>query len=272
MLRRQRAAIDPVQAGIVDIGPRRTPGLRREEVATLANVSASWYQRLEQGRVVQPSREVLEALAGALQMDEQQRRHLLLLGGLTADAARPLPEQVTRSLTTLVDAIGQPAHIINSRFDVLAWNGHSARLLTDFGAFSATDRNVLRLVFQDDLLRRRYVDWEARAREFVAAFRATCDMRAADESLTKLAEELHRDSCDFRRLWDDHGFQQHVALRKTLVSSAGDEVNVVVTNSAVEDDPDLRLLVFAPADQASAARLAPTRLAPKRRPTRLMTV
>jgi transcriptional regulator with XRE-family HTH domain len=267
MLRRQRAAVDPLQAGIVDIGARRTPGLRREEVAILANVSASWYQRLEQGRDVRPSREVLDSLADALHMDDQQRRHLLLLGGFTSDAARPLPERVTRSITDLVESISQPAHVINSRFDVLAWNEHSAHLLTDFGAFSGADRNVLRLVFQDDALRRRYVDWETRAREFVSAFRATCDMRAADESLTKLAEELDHDNPDFRRLWEDHEVQEHVALRKTLVLPGSGEVNVVVTNSAVDDDPDLRLLVFTPADQASAIRLASTTPTPGRRST-----
>jgi transcriptional regulator with XRE-family HTH domain len=200
-LRARRELIDPADAGLRVVGVRRTPGLRREEVATLAGISADYYLRLEQGRDRNPSPQVLEALARVFRLDAVGTQHLLSLS--TAHRAaprRPRREVVPIGIRQLLDVINLPAFVESRMFDVLAAN----RLATAVSPNIRPGANRLRAIFLDPGEQDLYLDWEQAVRSMVAGFRASVGSDIDDPRIVQLVGELSLASEPFRRLWARH--------------------------------------------------------------------
>lgn len=200
-LRARRELTDPADAGLPVVGVRRTPGLRREEVATLAGISADYYLRLEQGRDRNPSPQVLESLARVFRLDAIATEHLLSLStARPAARRRPRREVVPTGITQLLDAINLPAFVESRMFDVLAAN----RLA---GAVSPNLRpgvNRLRTIFLDPAEQALHPDWEKTAGGLVAGFRTSVGGDVDDPRIVQLIGELSLGSEKFRRLWARH--------------------------------------------------------------------
>jgi transcriptional regulator with XRE-family HTH domain len=199
-LRARRELVDPADAGLRITGVRRTPGLRREEVATLAGISADYYLRLEQGRDRNPSSQVLEALARVLGLDATATQYLLSLSGPRPAPRRPRREVVPAGIRQLLDAVGLPAFVESRMFDVLAAN----RLATALSPAIRPGVNRLRSVFLDDHERDLHPDWEQAISGMVASFRSSIGSDLDDPRIAQLVGELSLASEPFRRLWARH--------------------------------------------------------------------
>ncbi len=203
-LRTRRARVQPVDVGLPNGERRRTPGLRREEVALLADVGVSWYTWLEQGRDIHVSEPLLERLARALRLTATERAHLFDLAHgrpapRTAEAAR-----VSSALQRVLDTHPYPALVATPRWDIVAWNAAASILYGDFGERSEKERNHLWSMFMSPERRARMPEWERTARGSVAGFRLEA-ARAPDRSeYDTLIAELVRESPDFARFWNDH--------------------------------------------------------------------
>src|SRR5262245_35661304 len=164
-LKDRRTRLDPAPFGF-SLTRRRTPGLRREEVAQRANVSATWYTWLEQGRGGAPSADVLNRIARALMLTDDEREHLFLLGlGRPPEVRYRAVESVTPRLQRVLDALElSPAFVKTSTWDIVAWNRAASAVLIDYGALTAGQRNILRLIFCDPRIRALQLDWESVAR------------------------------------------------------------------------------------------------------------
>ena len=189
-LRDRRSRLDPAVFGFA--GRRRTPGLRREEVAQRANISPTWYTWLEQGRGGAPSADVLNRIARGLMLTELEREHLFMLGlGHPPEVRYKAPEGVTPRLQRLLDALAiSPAIVKTATWDVVAWNRAAAAVLTDYGALPPAQRNILRLVFCNPRIRAAQDDWESTARFVVGAFRADAARAGAASQVAQLVDEL----------------------------------------------------------------------------------
>lgn len=209
----RRARIDPTSMGLPESPvARRSSGLRREEVATLAGVSADYYARLEQGRVGQVSDQVLDSVATVLRLDELERAYLRTLVGTSHTTARSLrsPKKVRAGLANLIAAMDPiPVLVQDPHMQIVAWNRAASILLTDFSAMPTQDRNVLRWLFLDPTTKVRYPDWEEVAGATVAALRANRDPRHPDETLERLVGELSVASADFSRFWAGYRLFKH---------------------------------------------------------------
>ncbi|MFI6688956.1 helix-turn-helix transcriptional regulator [Streptomyces sp. NPDC050485] len=207
-LRTRRAGLTPDKAGLPDDGrARRVPGLRRDEVARLAGVSTEYYTRLEQGRVGNPSPEVLEALARALHLDDSEREHLTdLLARPTATRRGPTsPQRVRPGLHLMLQTLDHvPAFILGRRTDVLATNHLAREVLTDFDALPAPRRNLARYYLLDPQARERVLDWDRIAAETVAVLRLEAGRYPDDRQLAELVGELTLKSPEFSTWWHDH--------------------------------------------------------------------
>jgi transcriptional regulator with XRE-family HTH domain len=200
-LRARRELIDPADAGLQVVGVRRTPGLRREEVATLAGISADYYLRLEQGRDRNPSPQVLEALARVFRLDPTATEHLLSLStARPAAPRRPRREVVPAGIRQLLDVVSLPAFVESRTFDVLAANP----LATAVSPSLRPGVNRLRAIFLDPAERELYPDWEKAVRGMVAGFRASVGSDVDDPRIVQLVGELSLASEPFRRLWARH--------------------------------------------------------------------
>ena len=197
-LKDRRAKLDPAAFGL-PLKRRRTPGLRREEVAQRAHVSATWYTWLEQGRGGAPSADVLDRIARALMLTDVEREHLFLIAlGRPPEVRYQAAEGVTPRLQRLLDALElSPAIVKTPTWDVVAWNRAAAVVLTDYGALAPDQRNILRLMFCDPRVRAAQFDWEAVARFVVAAFRADAARAGATARVEALVDELSRVSPEF---------------------------------------------------------------------------
>jgi transcriptional regulator with XRE-family HTH domain len=217
-LRSRRAKLQPEQIGAPAVlGRRRTPGLRREEVAQLAGVSVDYYARLEQGRKVEPSMAVLNALAQALRLDEAERGHLFALASIHAPAVKRTAERVRPGVLRLLETLtSTPAFVLGRRMDILAWNPMAARLLGDFSAVPASRRNMLWMLFLDPSTKSVYVDWPAIAKESIAHLRATGGRHPDDPMIAELVEELCVKSAEFRQWWSNHDVLEKGHGRKNL--------------------------------------------------------
>ncbi|TWF74897.1 helix-turn-helix protein [Pseudonocardia hierapolitana] len=199
-LRARRELVDPADVGLHVAGVRRTPGLRREEVATLAGISADYYLRLEQGRDRNPSTQVLEALARVFGLDATATQYLLGLSAARSRRRRPRREVVPAGIRQLLDVIELPAFVESRMFDVLAAN----RLATALSPRIRPGENRLRSMFLDEDERELHPDWERMIGGMVAAFRTSLGTDGDDPRLTQLVGELSLGSEQFRQLWARH--------------------------------------------------------------------
>jgi transcriptional regulator with XRE-family HTH domain len=200
-LRARRELVDPADAGVRVTGVRRTPGLRREEVATLAGISADYYLRLEQGRDRNPSAQVLTALARVFGLDATATQYLLSLSAAHPPAdRRPRRESVPAGIRQLLDVLGLPAFVENRVFDVLAAN----RLATALSPAIRPGANRLRSVFLDADEQDLHPDWAQAAAAMVASFRASIGTDVEDPRTAQLVGELSLASEPFRQLWARH--------------------------------------------------------------------
>ena len=250
-LRNRRTKLDPASFGYA-LGRRRTSGLRREEVAQRADISATWYTWLEQGRGGNPSADVLDRIAQALTLTDVEREHLFLIGlGRPPEIRYRGSDAITPRLQRLLDTLVYcPAIVRTATWDVVAWNRAAAAVLTDYGALPADQRNVLRMIFCDSRVRAVQPEWEAVARFVVAAFRIDAARAGADAEIAPLVEELCRSSPEFASMWRDNDVQTHgdgvKHLRHPLVGLLALEYSAF----AVDGRPDLSLIVYNPATSA----------------------
>jgi transcriptional regulator with XRE-family HTH domain len=201
-LRARRARVDPSDLGLPATTRRRTPGLRREEVATLAGVSVEYLTRLEQGRSSRPSTEVLDALARALRLDREAHRHLRLLAGVAPPPVSP-PADVRPALVEALEALApKPAYLISPRMELLATTPAARALLGPLG--DEPRPSFPRWFFLDPRSRDYHADWAADAANCVANLRLAVRPDRPDPLLDALVAELEATSVDFRRWWDDH--------------------------------------------------------------------
>lgn len=247
-LRSRRARVHPQDAGVPDDGrARRVPGLRRDEVARLANMSVEYYTRLEQGRAGNPSPEVLDALAEALRLDASEREHLKDLAGRRAPRRRgPLAAQRVRPglLLTLQSLESVPAFIIGRRMDVLAVNRLAKAVITDFDALPAKRRNLARWYLLDPEARERVVDWETVARDSVAVLRFDAGRHPDDRQLADLVGELTLGCPEFSGWWNDHQVLRRTHGRKAYRHPVAGEIEFAYESLEFPDDPDQTLCVY----------------------------
>jgi transcriptional regulator with XRE-family HTH domain len=255
-LRDRRAKLDPKAFGI-SAARRRTPGLRREEVAQRANISATWYTWLEQGRGGVPSADVLDRIARALSLTPEEREHLFLLAqGRPPEARYRETEGVTPRLQRLLDVLEvSPAIIRTSTWDVVAWNRAAAAVLTDYARLEAAQRNILRLVFCDPRVRAAQPQWGSVARFVVAAFRAETARSGAMNRVKPLVDELCRVSPEFAGLWRENDVEAHGEGIKHLRHPVAGTIGMEYSAFAVDGRPDLSMVIYNPATPADAGRI-----------------
>ena len=255
-LRSRRERLSPAALGLPDRRRRRTPGLRREEVAELAGVSVDYIVRLEQGRGLRPSADVVEALARALRLDPADRGYLF---NLTRQRPRGSDKPATTAAPPLAQLVADlsplPAMLVNHRYDILAWNREMTMLLLDFDTLPAAQRNAMRLCLTHPQIRDYYVDRERVMREGVAHLRAAWAAHPQDQALTDLIAELNAHDERFAALWAERDIKTngrgHKAIRHPDVGVIAVHVEVLMPLQ----DPDQRLVIFRAADEESRSAL-----------------
>jgi transcriptional regulator with XRE-family HTH domain len=248
-LRRARSQCDPTRAGLpADGRVRRVPGLRREEVALLAGVSTDYYARLEQGRRIQPSPAVVDAVARALDLDAAGHAHLVDLIGLGAGPAQrrqPGVQRLRPGLHQLLDALdGEPAMVLGRRTDVLAANRMAKALFTDFERFPGPERNYARWMFLDGEARSLFVDWETQARAAVENLRLDAGNDPTDRATADLVADLRSRSPEFARWWDEHRVYQRTHGSKHLRHPVVGALTVEYETFLLPGDRDTTLFVY----------------------------
>ncbi len=246
-LRTRRAKIVPSDVGLADGARRRTPGLRREEVALLANIGTTWYTRLEQGLPINVSAEVLDGISRALRLTSDERRHLHLLAGLTTTVSPPHEEHVSELVRRVLAALEpSPAYVRGRRFDLLAWN-RSADALSDFSGAAGPARNMVWRLFRDPTTQCRLGDPECAKRRIVAQFRAVAAKYPHDPAFTELIEELRLTSPEFKELWAQHDVLGSTDGLKRYVHPDLGELILDYTNFDLPGDADMRMIVLTAA-------------------------
>lgn len=247
-LRARRERLRPEACGLVNVARRRTPGLRREEVAELAGIGVDWYTRLEQGRDVQPSAATIDALADALRLTDLERAHLRALGR----GAGPGPfgrEAVPDTIRRLVLQFASPAYVTGRRFDLLAWNAPAAALFTDFERLPELERNILLYVLTDPSARRLFgATWFEECRRMVGQFRVAHDLRAGDPSFAQLVDRLSHGNPHFVDWWRAHDIRGVSGGRKSLDHPERGLLQFDYATFQANDDPGLKLTIYVPAD------------------------
>jgi transcriptional regulator with XRE-family HTH domain len=256
-LKDRRAKLDPAAFGFPS-ARRRTPGLRREEVAQRASISSTWYTWLEQGRGGAPSADVLDRIAGALMLTDVEREHLFLLGlGRPPEVRYRKDEGVTPRLQRVLDALEpSPALIRTATWNVVAWNRAATVMLTDYGAVPPEQRNILRFIFLDPRVRAAQTDWESVARYVVGAFRVDAARAGAAAEVQPLVDELCRLSPEFKALWRDNDVQSHGEAVKHIRHPVLGPISFEYSAFAVDGRPDLSMVVYNPATPADAQKIS----------------
>ncbi len=246
-LRSRRERLSPEVVGLRSLRRRRTPGLRREEVAELAGIGVDWYIRLEQGRSVCPSTTTIDALARALRLGKVEHAHLRALAR-TADRQPFIIETVPPAIQRLVEGLTQPAYVTGRRWDVLAWNAAAVDTFTDFSRFAPGDRNILAFVLTDPNARRLFgATWAEEAKRMVAQFRATYDLWAGDPAFTALGDRLREGCAEFATWWEEHDIRSRTAGRKLLNHPTAGPRRFEYVSFQANDDPALKLVIYTPA-------------------------
>jgi transcriptional regulator with XRE-family HTH domain len=247
-LRDRRSRLDPATFGFS--GRRRTPGLRREEVAQRANISSTWYTWLEQGRGGAPSADVLNRIANGLMLTEPEREHLFILGlGRPPEVRFHAIDGISPRLQRLIDTlVGSPALVRTAAWDIVAWNCAATVVMTDYDRLAPSERNILRLLFGNPAVRQNQHDWEAMARFVVGSFRADAARAGATSEIADLVEELSSASPEFKTLWLENEVTALGEGTKRIDHPVLGSIELEYSGFAVDGRPDLSLVVYNPVD------------------------
>jgi transcriptional regulator with XRE-family HTH domain len=260
-LRSRRERLRPEDVSLIAGPRRRTPGLRREEVAVLAHISTEYYVRLEQGRAPRPSGEVLAGIAGALRLTDAESGHLHVLAGTAPARTGRHPRDVRPSIIALLERIPHTAGFVASAtFEVLAWNDLAAALMEDFGRLAPADRNLARKAFLGPARPDAPLYGISDATEFrqhvVMELRVTLARYPSDPAVTGLIEELRDGSPEFARLWERHDVQAAPVLTKTFRHPAVGDITVECDSLAISGRDQHLVLYSAPRGSRDAEALA----------------
>ncbi len=263
-LRTRRERTTPEQAGLPPGSRRRTPGLRREEVAQLSGVGVTWYTWLEQGRQINASPQVLGAIARTLLLDQAEREHLFRLADLpdAATVAGAVPsgcEQVLPEVQEILDAVvPMPASVVNERFDLLAWNAPYQVLWPGVTGAAPGERNILWQCFTYPDCCHPYVNRHEQLAMLVAQLRGAYGRHLGEPAWTGFVRRLQGVSPAFARLWDEHEVASPATYLKVFRHPAYPKLTLTTTSLAVQAVPGTRMVVYRPADEVT--REAITRL------------
>ncbi|MFF0344768.1 helix-turn-helix domain-containing protein [Kribbella sp. NPDC004875] len=248
-LRARRALVRVQDVGLPDVGPRRVPGLRRDEVALLAGVSTDYYMRLEQGRERHPSDQVLRSIASALRLDDAAAAHLFRLGLPVFGAGAAAPLTVAPELVRLMDSMPEvPAFLVGAAQDILGANAMARELYRGFARYD----NLLRMIFLDPHARSFYGDWDAASRLAVSNLRASSSQFPADEHIERIVGELTLRSPAFVNLWARYEVRPRTSELKHFVHPKVGELRLHFETLAVASAPGQHLSVYS-AEPGSAS-------------------
>jgi transcriptional regulator with XRE-family HTH domain len=259
-LRARRARLSPADFGMPDGSRRRTPGLRREEVALLAGVGVSWYTWLEQGREINASTQVLDALARVLRLDRAERWHMYVLAEavpvLVSDGRCPVPDaisEIARSLDPL------PAVVVNARFDILEQNDAFRDLFRDWHLLPCVHRNSLWCSITEPRAREMFPQYEENVRYMVARFRAAYARHVGDPDWEEDIRRLSGLSSEFTQLWALHEVAEFQPRVRTFIHPEAGPLTFTTSELQVPAPPEARIVVYTPAEDETRKRLPLTR-------------
>ena len=261
-LRSRRERITPEQAGLPPGSRRRTPGLRREEVAQLSGVGVTWYTWLEQGRRINASPQVLGAVARTLLLDQAEREHLFQLADLpdaaaAAGGATSGREQVLPEVLEILDALApMPASVVNERFDLLAWNAPYEALWPGVTGAAPGERNILWQCFTYPDCCHPYVNRHEQLAMLVAQLRSAYGRHLGEPAWAGFVRRLSAVSATFARLWDEHDVASPATYLKIFRHPAYSKLTLTTTSLAVQAVPGTRMVVYRPADEATRVAIA----------------
>ncbi len=243
-LRSRRMRLAPDKATGTAWQRRRTPGLKREEVAIRAGISAEWYVKLEQGRAVSPSNETIEALGRALQLDRIEMAHLRALAA-TGGRETFQRESPPAMLERIVASLAEPAYLIGQRFDILAWNDAAAALFGDFSRIPINDRNVLHWMMCDPSAKHLFgMTWATEAERVVSLFRSAYDLWPGDKAFASLVDRVGATSPEFQKWWPEHGIGAPLSGTKHLKHPTLGVLRYEYASFQANDDPALKLALY----------------------------
>ncbi|ASJ55192.1 transcriptional regulator [Brevibacillus formosus] len=251
-LKAQRAKILPQSVGLAPGTRRRTPGLRREEVAQLAGVSSTWYTWLEQGRDIKVSPSVLDAVARALQLTVDERKYLYALAletgpGVGQDVQKDEPPQINPALKRILKELRScPAIITDRRSHIVGWNEAAAHVFLDFEQIPYEERNLIRLVFTRKELRRLAVNWEHFVSGFLAIFRANYGQYVEDEWYEQFLSEMRQVHPDFHDLWEQSRVSSAPEVLLEFRHAKAGKMLFDLTSLQVSGSADLRCSIYTP--------------------------
>ncbi len=256
-LRARRAELRPEEVGLPEgRGRRRTPGLRREEVAQLSGVGLTWYTWLEQARGIRTTDQVIDALAAALRLDADQHRHLRILADLSV-SQHPTPvEELGPRLQRLVDAATPNlACVYDAHYDYLAWNTAYAALRSDPAAMPPDQRNLLWMMFTDPAERARMLHWEPAAHNVISQFRAAVGRRPDDPRLAEIVEGLTAASPEFCRWWTEYPIREFRPVTIEIDHPHTGPMALELFQTRLVERPDLLLVLQVPVSREDRHRV-----------------
>ena len=256
-LRNARQRLNPEDFGVTASGRRRTPGLRREEVATLAGISLTWYTWFEQGRDIRPSTEVLENLSVVLRLDEKEREFLFQLAqGRPSPLTPALHNEISKGTRLLLDTISVPAIVLNEHWSVIGWNKLVTKVLRDYGALPANERNLFLILLNGDDYRNDQEEYQSMARRLTARLRWDYS-RAKDRTYFDQMIAQARELCpSFDEYWQSPDIMDRFEASHSIDAKGIGRVNLRHTSYAIEGALGQRMVFYAPEDEQSRARIA----------------
>ncbi len=257
--RARRTRLDRADLGLPQLSRRSSTGLRREEVAYLSGVSVTWYTWLEQGRDINPSRQVLDALARTLRLTGTEHAYVLSLAGFSAPRPEPAPPHDAKApphVQRLLDALGgDPAYALAPDWQVVGWNAAYAALYPNVAEVANEDRNLLWLVFTDPYVRDLLPDWDVTSHRFLAEFRAEAGPRLGE--FAYLVDRLNAASEAFAEGWKRHDIEGFTSRERLFHHPDVGDLHLEHHRLVPSDHPELRLVIYTPVSETpTAERLA----------------